>query len=116
MGKQIKLVWILTIVTALLVIGGQVYWLHHQYTYTALAYMARLNDTLLVLQDKNFMSTLDANHTIKMMDTNRTKKDSDLVKLGYSLKMNFQGKRKAEIVCQVFYNYMMRNRWVICIW
>ena len=76
MGKQIKLVWILTIVTALLVIGGQVYWLHHQYTYTALAYMARLNDTLLVLQDKNFTSTLDANHTIKMMDTNRTKKDS----------------------------------------
>lgn len=90
MGKQIKLVWILTIVTALLVIGGQVYWLHHQYTYTALAYMARLNDTLLVLQDKNFTSTLDANHTIKMMDTNRTKKDSDLVKLGYSLKMNFE--------------------------
>lgn len=90
MGKQIKLVWVLTIVTALLVIGGQVYWLHHQYTYTALAYMARLNDTLLVLQDKNFTSTLDANHTIKMMDTNRTKKDSDLVKLGYSLKMNFE--------------------------
>ena len=90
MGKQIKLVWILTIVTALLVIGGQVYWLYQQYTYTALAYMARLNDTLLVLQDKNFTLALDANHTIKMVDANRATKDSDLVKLGYSLKMNFE--------------------------
>lgn len=82
MGKQIKLVWILTIVTALLVIGGQVYWLYQQYTYTALAYMARLNDTLLVLQDKNFTLALDANHTIKMVDANRATKDSDLVKTG----------------------------------
>lgn len=90
MGKQIKLVWILTIVTALLVIGGQVYWLYQQYTYTALAYMARLNDTLLVLQDKNFTLALDANHAIKMVDANRETKDSDLVKLGYSLKMNFE--------------------------
>ncbi|HJH65994.1 MAG TPA: HAMP domain-containing histidine kinase [Bacteroides mediterraneensis] len=90
MGKQIKLVWILTIVTALLVIGGQVYWLYQQYTYTALAYMARLNDTLLVLQDKNFTLALDANHAIKMVDANRATKDSDLVKLGYSLKMNFE--------------------------
>lgn len=95
MGKQIKLVWILTIVTALLVIGGQVYWLHHQYTYTALAYMARLNDTLLVLQDKDFTLALDTNHSIKMVDENQAAEDSDLVKLRYSLKMNFD-KGKAE--------------------
>lgn len=95
MGKQIKLVWILTIVTALLVIGGQVYWLYHQYTYTALAYMARLNDTLLVLQDRSFTSAMDANHIIKMVDANRAMQDSDLVKLGYSLRVNF-GEGKAE--------------------
>lgn len=95
MGKQIKLVWILTIVTALLVIGGQVYWLHHQYTYTALAYMARLNDTLLVLQDKDFTLALDTNHSIKMVDENQAAEDSDLVKLGYSLKVNFD-KGRAE--------------------
>jgi two-component system phosphate regulon sensor histidine kinase PhoR len=95
MGKQIKLVWILTIVTALLVIGGQVYWLHHQYTYTALAYMARLNDTLLVLQDKNFTLAVNANHIIKIVDANQAAQDSDLVKLRYSLKMNFD-KGKAE--------------------
>ncbi len=95
MGKQIKLVWILTIVTALLVIGGQVYWLHHQYTYTALAYMARLNDTLLVLQDKDFTLAVNANHIIKIVDANQAAQDSDLVKLRYSLKMNFD-KGKAE--------------------
>lgn len=95
MGKQIKLVWILTIVTALLVIGGQVYWLYHQYTYTALAYMARLNDTLLVLQDKNFTLAVNANHIIKIVDANQAAQDSDLVKLRYSLKMNFD-KGKAE--------------------
>lgn len=95
MGRQIKLVWILTIVTALLVIGGQVYWLHHQYTYTALAYMARLNDTLLVLQDKNFTLAVNANHIIKIVDANQAAQDSDLVKLRYSLKMNFD-KGKAE--------------------
>lgn len=95
MGKQIKLVWILTIVTALLVIGGQVYWLHHQYTYTALAYMARLNDTLLVLQDKDFTLAVNANHIIKIVDANQAAQDSDLIKLRYSLKMNFD-KGKAE--------------------
>lgn len=95
MGRQIKLVWILTIVTALLVIGGQVYWLYHQYTYTALAYMARLNDTLLVLQDKNFTLAVNANHIIKIVDANQAAQDSDLVKLRYSLKMNFD-KGKAE--------------------
>lgn len=95
MGRQIKLVWILTIVTALLVIGGQVYWLYHQYTYTALAYMARLNDTLLVLQDKNFTLAVNANHIIKIVDANQAAQDSDFVKLRYSLKMNFD-KGKAE--------------------
>lgn len=95
MGRQIKLVWILTIVTALLMIGGQVYWLYHQYTYTALAYMARLNDTLLVLQDKNFTLAVNANHIIKIVDANQAAQDSDLVKLRYSLKMNFD-KGKAE--------------------
>lgn len=95
MGRQIKLVWILIIVTALLVIGGQVYWLYHQYTYTALAYMARLNDTLLVLQDKNFTLAVNANHIIKIVDANQAAQDSDLVKLRYSLKMNFD-KGKAE--------------------
>ena len=95
MGRQIKLVWILTIVTAMLVIGGQVYWLYHQYTYTALAYMARLNDTLLVLQDKNFTLAVNANHIIKIVDANQAAQDSDLVKLRYSLKMNFD-KGKAE--------------------
>lgn len=105
MGRQIKLVWILTIVTALLVIGGQVYWLYHQYTYTALAYMARLNDTLLVLQDKNFTLAVNANHIIKIVDANQAAQDSDLVKLRYSLKMNFdKGKAESYVRFSKLYN------------
>ena len=30
MEKRIKTVWILTIITAILIIGGQGYWLHHE--------------------------------------------------------------------------------------
>ena len=39
MDKNIKIVWILTIITSLLMIGGQSYWLYNQYNFSALEYM-----------------------------------------------------------------------------
>ena len=42
MEKQIKTVWILTIITALLIIGGQAYWLYNQYGYSADEHMRNL--------------------------------------------------------------------------
>ena len=52
MDKRIKIVWILTIITSLLMMGGQAYWLYNQYGYTAEAYMQKLHEQILEAEDK----------------------------------------------------------------
>lgn len=51
MEKQIKTVWILTIITALLIIGGQAYWLYNQYGYSADEHMRNLHAEILKLEN-----------------------------------------------------------------
>lgn len=50
MENRIKSVWILTIITVLLMIGGQGYWLYNQYCYSAQAYMQKLHEQILKLE------------------------------------------------------------------
>ena len=50
MEKRIKTVWILTIITAILIIGGQGYWLHHQYCYSTKTFMQELHKQILQLE------------------------------------------------------------------
>ena len=52
MDKRIKIVWILTIITSLLMMGGQAYWLYNQYGYSAEAYMQKLHEQILEAEDK----------------------------------------------------------------
>ena len=52
MEKRIKIVWILTIVTSILMLGGQAYWLYNQYGYSAEAYMQKLHEQILEAEDK----------------------------------------------------------------
>ena len=52
MDKRIKIVWMLTIITSLLMIGGQVYWLYSQYNYSASEYMQTLHKQILEAEDK----------------------------------------------------------------
>ena len=52
MEKRIKIVWILTIITSLLMMGGQAYWLYNQYGYSAEAYMQKLHQRILDAEDK----------------------------------------------------------------
>lgn len=52
MEKRIKIVWILTIVTSILMLGGQAYWLYNQYGYSAEAYMQKLHGQILEAEDK----------------------------------------------------------------
>ena len=52
MDNRIKIVWILTIITSLLMMGGQAYWLYNQYGYTAEAYMQKLHQQILEAEDK----------------------------------------------------------------
>ena len=52
MEKRIKIVWILTIITSLLMMGGQAYWLYNQYGYSAEAYMQKLHEQILEAEDK----------------------------------------------------------------
>ena len=52
MDKRIRIVWILTIITSLLMIGGQSYWLYNQYNYSALEYMQRLHEHILDLEEE----------------------------------------------------------------
>jgi len=52
MDKNIKIVWILTIITSLLMIGGQSYWLYNQYNYSALEYMQTLHERILEAEEE----------------------------------------------------------------
>lgn len=52
MEIRIKIVWILTIITLILMIGGQSYWLYNQYKYSALEYMQTLHDRILKLEEE----------------------------------------------------------------
>ena len=52
MDKRIKIVWILTIITSILMIGGQGYWLYNQYNYSALEYMQRLHECILKMEEE----------------------------------------------------------------
>lgn len=50
MEKRIKVVWILTLVTAFLMIGGQAYWLYTQYCYSVNEYMRNLHEQILKME------------------------------------------------------------------
>ena len=52
MEIRIKIVWILTIITSILMIGGQSYWLYNQYNYSALEYMQTLHKHILKLEEE----------------------------------------------------------------
>ena len=52
MEQRIKIVWMLTIVTLILMLGGQAYWLYNQYGYSAEAYMQKLHEHILEAEDK----------------------------------------------------------------
>jgi len=52
MDKNIKIVWILTIITSLLMIGGQSYWLYNQYNFSALEYMQTLHKRILEAEEE----------------------------------------------------------------
>ena len=52
MEQRIKIVWILPIVTLILMLGGQAYWLYNQYGYSAEAYMQKLHEHILEAEDK----------------------------------------------------------------
>ena len=59
MEKRIKTVWILTIITAILIIGGQGYWLHHQYCYSTRTFMQELHKQILQLEKEEMNTRYD---------------------------------------------------------
>lgn len=59
MEKRIKTVWILTIITAILIIGGQSYWLHHQYCYSTRTFMQELHKQILQLEKEEMNTRYD---------------------------------------------------------
>lgn len=54
MERRIKIVWILTIITSLLMLGGQGYWLYNQYCYSVDEYMRSLHEKMLGLEKEEF--------------------------------------------------------------
>lgn len=54
MEKRIKIVWILSLVSALFVIGVQGYWLYTQYKYVINTYIQEISDEVLNAGDKEF--------------------------------------------------------------
>lgn len=54
MNKRIKQVWLLTIITGILVIGGQFYWLYNQYCYSVNEHITSLTEQIKVLEKNEF--------------------------------------------------------------
>lgn len=54
MNKRIKQVWVLTIITGILVIGGQFYWLYNQYCYSINDHIKTLRERIEVLEKNEF--------------------------------------------------------------
>lgn len=53
MDKRIKVVWYLSIVTILLIFGGQIYWLYNQYSYSSEEYNKQLyNDCKTLIEQE----------------------------------------------------------------
>lgn len=52
MDKNIKIVWILTIITSILMIGGQTYWLYNQYNYSAEEYMQNMHQQIVEAEEQ----------------------------------------------------------------
>ena len=52
MDKRIKIVWYLSIVTILLIFGGQIYWLYNQYLYSSEEYNKQLYDDCKALVEQ----------------------------------------------------------------
>lgn len=88
MEKQIKTVWILTIITALLIIGGQAYWLYNQYGYSADEHMRNLHAEILKLENAEFEARykqrtvntpMTLSYSIEMPDLTNSKGNSRCV-------------------------------------
>ena len=100
MEKQIKTVWILTIITALLIIGGQAYWLYNQYGYSADEHMRNLHAEILKLENAEF----EARYKQRTVNTPMT--------LSYSIEMPdlTNSKRKFTVCHYPFMRNLRRVR------
>ena len=52
MDKRIKIVWILTIITSILMMVGQSYWIYNQYNFSALEYMKTLHQCIQKVEEE----------------------------------------------------------------
>lgn len=94
MEKQIKLVWILTIITALLIIGGQGYWLYNQYCYSTEKYMQKLHEQIRQLEKEEMNARNDK----------RTKHHN--YALSYKMESPDSVNRSGKTTCQIsFYGH-----------
>ena len=87
MDKRIKIVWLLTIITSLLMMGGQAYWLYNQYGYSAEAYMQKLHQQILEAEDKEadirFQHRQSSTEPLRSLEMNLsgwTRMDADSIK------------------------------------
>lgn len=88
MEKRIKTVWILTIITAILMIGGQAYWLHHQYRYSTETSMQELHKRLLQLEKEEMNARYDKRTRLNHKYT-----------LSYKIEMPDSANQNSKTVC-----------------
>ncbi|WP_455673641.1 sensor histidine kinase [Phocaeicola sp.] len=96
MEQRIKTVWILTIITALLMIGGQSYWLYNQYCYSAEEYMQKLHKEILQLEKEELDARFDK------------RKDKQQYALSYNMQGPDSVNRQGKTTCKVSF-YRLRN-------
>lgn len=118
MEKQIKTVWILTIITALLIIGGQAYRLYNQYGYSADEHMRNLHAEILKLENAEFEARykqrtvntpMTLSYSIEMPDLTNSKGNSRCVITLYEKFTQSQGDSLAAGAVDAFKEKEMRR-------
>ncbi len=94
MEKRIKTVWILTIITALLMIGGQTYWLYNQYCYSVNEYMHTMHEQIVKVEKEVFEArytrrtqklAMTVNYKIEMPDSTDSKGNTNCIVSFYNI-------------------------------
>lgn len=82
MEKRIKFVWVLTVITLLIMIFGQSYWLYNQYSYSVNEYTEQLHEQIVKLEEK------ELEHRIATKDSTKDSKTNYLLQISNSVEKN----------------------------
>lgn len=91
MEKRIRIVWVLSLLSALLLIAMQGYWLYNQLTYVTDSYAQELTDRLMKACDEDYeiRKQHPSRHSYVIVKQSETEKNNDSISTKHQVRMSF---------------------------